>query len=108
MTEFNYEEARQKIAEANSVFYELDAELRSEFNNDPGYFANWCAKRTPEQILEKLPQLAKPGRQFPDVAGITTKADAPKDKHGSPKKESGAEEKPTETKAKEPEPAPTT
>ena len=69
MTDFNYEAAREQIAQAQTTFYELDSEIRAEFDNDYGKFANWAAARTPEQIVEEIPALAAPGRQFPDVVG---------------------------------------
>ena len=69
MTDFDYEAAMDQIAETNSAFYELDAETRREFENNPALFRKIVSKMTPDEIKEKLPQLAEPDRQFPDVIG---------------------------------------
>ena len=69
MTDFDYEEARNKIAETDSAFYGLSAELRSEFQNDPAKFRNTVGNMTPQEVQQKFPELAKPGKQFPDVIG---------------------------------------
>lgn len=68
--DFNYEDAMNKIAEANTMFYELPSEVRAgEFHNKPAKFLDFVKTHTPEQIKEKLPMLAAPGHQFPDVVG---------------------------------------
>lgn len=72
MTQFDYAEARDQIALTNSVFFELDAEIRREFGNDPGAFRNFVASRTTEEIVEAIPQLAEKGTQLPDVKNATT------------------------------------
>lgn len=77
--DFDYESATIKIAEANSAFYGLDVETRREFDNNPGRFHKWCAGKTVEQIVEKLPQLAQPGTQLRDVAQATTSPQATTD-----------------------------
>ena len=71
MTDFDYEDAMNKIADTNTVFYELDAEIRREFENNPGNFRARVSKMTPDEIREKIPQLAAPETQFPDVMGGT-------------------------------------
>ena len=73
---FDYEQAEIKIAEANSAFYGLDVEIRNEFGNKPANFHKWCAGKTQEQIIEKLPQLARPGVQLRDVVNATTSPNA--------------------------------
>ena len=72
MTDFDYEDARNKIAEADSAFYELDSETRREFENNPAKFRAWIADKTPEEIVQRLPQLAEPGTQMVDLSGGTT------------------------------------
>lgn len=74
---FDYEEALIKTAEAKSMFYDLPAEVRKEFANNPGAFLSFVQNNTPEAIREKLPQLAEPGRQLPDVIGGGTPPSAP-------------------------------
>lgn len=68
-TGFDYESAMVRIAEANSMFYDLPAEVRAEFGNKPSAFLTFVTANPPEVVAEKLPQLAAPGRQFPDVIG---------------------------------------
>lgn len=69
---FDYEAAEIRIAEANSAFYNLDVETRREFQNNPAKFHAWCAGKTKEQIIEKLPHLAQQGTQLRDVVNSTT------------------------------------
>ncbi len=92
MTEFDYEGAKNQIAETNSAFYELSSELRNEFGNDPGKFREVVAPMTVEEITEKFPELAQPGKQFPDVIGGKPSA-PPK---AAPPPNEGAEETPNE------------
>ncbi len=66
---FDFFEANNTIAKANSIFAELPSELRSEFDQSPGKFFNFV--NNPENVgkLDKIfPDLARPGRQFPNVA----------------------------------------
>lgn len=70
VSNFDYEDAMNRIAEANSMFYDLPSEIRvNEFKNKPQAFIDFVSTHTPEQVAEKLPMLAAPGRQFPDVIG---------------------------------------
>ncbi len=102
MTDFDYEGAMNQIAQTNSAFYELSAELRSEFDNDPGKFRNTVAPMTAEEVAQKFPELAKPGKQFPNVMGGKTPPVPPKKEAPPPDKEGTEEPKNEETK----EPAP--
>ena len=79
LADFDYEAAQIQIAEANSVFYDLPAEIRAEFSNDPGAFRQFVVQNDEKTIREKLPALAEPGRQFPDVIGgsVTPPASTP-------------------------------
>ena len=63
---WDYNEALNKVAEAKSMFQELPAEVRDEFQNDPGRFLDFV--NTPAnqgKLAELLPALADPGRQLP-------------------------------------------
>ena len=68
--DFDYEEACIKIAEAKSMFQELPSEVRKEFENDPKKFLDFVNDpENKDDLAEKLPALAAPGRQMPDVVG---------------------------------------
>ena len=72
---FDYEAMEIQLAEARSVFYDLPAETRSEFDNSPTAFFNYVNDpANADSLEERLPELAQPGRQFPDVIGGTTAA----------------------------------
>ena len=68
--DFNYEEAMNKIAQANSMFAELPSEVRREFGNDPSAFLAFVNDPAHAgKLAQLLPALAEPGTQFPDVVG---------------------------------------
>ena len=68
--DFDYETALNQVKEAESMFYDLPSEVRqNEFKGNVQSFLTFVSTNTPEQIKEKLPMLAAPGRQFPDVVG---------------------------------------
>ena len=63
--EFDFSEAQNKIAKANTIFAELPSELRSEFDQNPRKFFEYA--NDPENVgklAKLLPGLAEPGRQF--------------------------------------------
>ena len=71
------------------MFEALPAELRREFNNDPAQFIEYV--NDPENIdslAEKLPALAKPGRQLKaerpraDTTPVTQPVEPPADPTG--------------------------
>jgi hypothetical protein len=100
MTDFDYDAARDQIAQTNSVFYELDAEIRREFGNDPGAFLKFVGNKTPEQIVEAIPALAEKGTQLPDVVAGSTNpvlnAEPPADPAPPVEPSGGTEVTPTE------------
>lgn len=70
-----YEEMLNKISRGNSIFYDLGAEVRSEFGNNPGAFFEFVNNPENSDRLEEIfPDLAKPGKQLPDVLGAATEA----------------------------------
>ena len=72
-TDFDYEDAQIQIAKANSIFYDLDAEIRKEFGNKPKAFFDFVNNpENKDALAERLPHLAQPGKQLPDVVGGTT------------------------------------
>lgn len=65
-----YQEQSDNLARWNSVFYDLPSEIRSEFHNDPGKYHRFVTDPANKDRLEELlPELAQPGRQYPDVIG---------------------------------------
>ena len=67
--DFDYEEAQNRLAEAQSLFFDLPSEIRREFGNRPKAFLDFVANNPLDVVEERLPQLAEMGRQFPDVVG---------------------------------------
>lgn len=68
--ENTYENMQIEKARGVSIFNELPAELRAEFDNNPGKFFQFVNDPKNNDRLEELfPQLSQPGRQFPDIMG---------------------------------------
>lgn len=88
-------EAHAAIDRAKKVFADLPSNVRKEFDNNLGkYLAFINDPANLANIAEKLPELAKPGRQLPDV--INKPQGAAKE---VPPPESGTAPKSTETPA---------
>lgn len=67
-TDFDFTAAQNMLAQGRSIFEELPAELRKEFGNDPAQFFEYVNDpENADRLPELLPDLARPGRQFPDV-----------------------------------------
>lgn len=76
---FDFSEAQNKIAKANTIFAELPSEVRNEFNQSPTKFFEFVNDPANVGTLnELLPELALPGRQMmslkPEVAPVVTDA----------------------------------
>ena len=68
-TERTYEDMQARMAAGVSIFNDLPAELRAEFDHNPGKFFEVVNTKTPEELEELYPILSQPGMQFPDVLG---------------------------------------
>lgn len=79
LTDFDYEGSKNKIAEANSAFYDLDADIRAEFNNNPGQFLKVVGPMKKHEIIQKFPEWAEPERQLPVPGQLTTQPAPPAD-----------------------------
>ncbi len=67
-SDYDFFEATQKLTRGREVFDALPAELRREFGQSPAaFFAFVNDPANAEDLLEKLPALAAPGQQLPDV-----------------------------------------
>ncbi len=68
--ENTFEAMQNRIGDAKSLFFDLPAELRSEFDNNPGKFFGFVNNPANIDRLEEIfPALAAPGRQMPDEPG---------------------------------------
>lgn len=75
-------DAQVKLAQGQQIFDQLPAEIRREFQWDPGQFFAFVNDPANVDKLEKvLPDLAKPGRQLPvvrnTVANVTKEETPP-------------------------------
>ncbi len=72
--EQTYEQMQNRIAGAKTIFFDLPAELRSEFDNNPGKFFGFVNDPANVDKLEEIfPALAAPGRDMPPVnTGVPT------------------------------------
>jgi len=79
---FDFQEAQNQIAKANSMFEQLPGEIRREFNHDAQQFFEFVNDpANADDLASKLPALAKPGYQLPNVrpTGNNPPADPPVD-----------------------------
>jgi phage internal scaffolding protein len=61
-SDFDFQEAQNQIAKANSMFEQLPANLRKEFKNDPAAFLEFVNdEENRDRLDEVMPELAKPG-----------------------------------------------
>lgn len=75
---FNFQEAQNQIARANTMFEQLPAEVRKEFNYRPDAFLDYVTDpENQNDLAEKLPALAKPGRQLPNLRQPPPEPDTP-------------------------------
>ncbi len=77
--EQSYELMLGRVSDAKTVFYDLPAELRNEFDNNPGKFFGFVNDPANADKLEEIfPTLAAPGRQMPNVdTGVATPTEPP-------------------------------
>lgn len=65
-----YEDMRFRLAEAETMFQDLPAHIRSEFDNNAGKFFEFVNDDKNKDRLEEIfPVLANPHKDFPDVIG---------------------------------------
>ena len=65
---FDFLEAQNQLAKAREIFDALPSELRAEFDQDPSqFFAYANDPANASRLEEVLPEIAEPGRYFPQV-----------------------------------------
>jgi len=75
-SDFDFLEATIQLTKGREIFDALPSELRREFNQSPAAFFDYVNDpANKDELLEKLPMLAMPGRQNIDVSGKTAPVD---------------------------------
>lgn len=75
-SDFDFFDAQVKLTAGREIFDALPSELRSEFHNSPAEFFEFVNDPdNRDQLEQKLPLLAAPGRQMLDVSGKTPPSD---------------------------------
>jgi len=76
---FDFQEAQNQMAKANSMFEALPSSVRNQFRNDPERFFNFVNDpENADDLAKKLPELAKRGsRPLPTPAEAEDPAPAP-------------------------------
>jgi len=73
LSDFDFQEAQNQIAHANSMFEQLPPAIRNQFQNSPERFFEYVNDpENKDDLATKLPALARPGtRPIPGPADIT-------------------------------------
>ncbi len=67
-SDFDFHEQTNQLTRGREIFDALPSELRREFGQNPArFFAYVNNPENKDDLLKKLPGLAAPGRQLPDV-----------------------------------------
>ncbi len=82
--DFNFQDAQNQIASANSMFEQLPSGVRNQFNNSPEQFLKFVNDPdNKDELAKKLPELAAPGHmplpQNKDKIDPEPVADQPQD-----------------------------
>ena len=81
LSNFDFQEAQNQIANANSMFEQLPSAVRNQFANSPEKFFEFVNDPdNSEQLAQKLPELAKPGhRPLPTAKDVIDPVEAPEE-----------------------------
>jgi len=81
LSNFDFQEAQNQIANANSMFEQLPSAVRNQFANSPEKFFEFVNDpENSEQLAQKLPELAKPGqRPLPTAKDVIDPVEAPEE-----------------------------
>lgn len=81
---YDFETQARIMAEGQTIFEELPAELKREFHQSPQAFFEYVTDpANADDLPKKLPQLADRGRQLPPVGQIQTRQASPPAEHGA-------------------------
>ncbi len=68
-SDFDFHEQTEKLTQGRMIFDDLPAEVRKEFGQSPAAFFEFVNDpENKDELLKKLPYLARPGKQLPDTA----------------------------------------
>lgn len=74
-SDFDFHVAMNRLARGKSIFAELPAEVRREFDQDPAkFFAFVNDPENKDELAKRLPALAAPGRQRVELFGEQQRA----------------------------------
>ncbi|AXL15449.1 internal scaffolding protein [Microviridae sp.] len=81
LSDFDFQEAQNQLAKANSMFEQLPSSVRNKFSNDPERFFEFVnAEENRDRLAEELPELAKPGtRPLPTAKDVIDPETAPEE-----------------------------
>ncbi len=72
--DIDFEAMQIQLAEGRQVFNELPAEIKREFDQNPGQFFEFVTNpENSDRIAELLPKIAERGKFFPNVQQIETR-----------------------------------
>ena len=101
---FDFQDAQNKLAQADEIFLRLPAEVRREFDQDPAKFFHYVNDpHKSADLAEKLPALAKPGRQMPTAvpSAAAGRASEPQANENQTPQASSADDTPAPTETGE-------
>lgn len=99
-SDFDFHTQMNMIARGETIFAELDAEIRKEFHQNPQEFFDYVNDpKNIDDLRKKLPGLAAPGRQLDAITPASADLDAAKALVKA--SEDAAKQKPTAEKAAE-------
>lgn len=73
----DYREAIEAINLADEAFYDMPADIRTRFQNDPGQFVDFCSNRDNLEEMRKMGLAVKPVADVPEVGTTSGTSDMP-------------------------------
>lgn len=76
-SDFDFHEAHNQLAKAKEIFGALPSQIRKDFGNDPANFFEFANDpKNADDLAELLPEIAEPGKYFPDVNAVASSGQA--------------------------------